>query len=271
MVKKIPLLLAVILLLSVFSGCGKESIDESTIRNDPITNYDNETVVAVEGKKNGMLVKEKKYEYNGENVEILSVENQTDEAYTIRINGYFLDEDGNKITALSKTFEGFAAEYQDYFVFQPGVKYDSFSCELTAENFDGETLANYIIPGTKWTAELGWDLSDGTRTNNEDFDVNKAYEYERYVIVMATCTGLKYTYSGTLDVFFDRVLFDNNGDIYMIDTFCKRLSGGADLPQKFLFFTDTLWKDKNKYVLPEELQGERGAIISVTSIKEASH
>ena len=120
MKKCISLILVLILLLSMLAGCGQGQTEVTGSTEDPFKAPDKETAVS------GFAVKEKKYTYQGNDVMILSVENQTDKDYSITLTGEFYDAAGQKLKTESKQFEGFAAAYQNYFVFQPEISFDSF-------------------------------------------------------------------------------------------------------------------------------------------------
>lgn len=257
MYKKISLILGLIFVLTLVSSCGRKVTEETMKKNDPITDYDRESTAAVDGNEDGMLVKEKKFEYNDANVEILYVENLTDKAYTVKIDGHFLNEDGDEIGTLSKTFDGYPAGYQNHFVFQPEIKYDKFTYELTVEDFDGTVLAGYLHAPDEVKVELCHSYRDG--------------HDELYTDIIATFFPIYSTYSGILNMNYDLVIFNSSGDIYMIrQKNCGNIyqtKNESEYSQKSepCISTDILWAENNKVEIPEELQN-LSVIAAVTSV-----
>jgi len=95
-----------------------------------------------------LVIKEKKYDYNGANVMILNVENQSNKNLNLTISAKYLDASGKIIYAENRKIEGFPANYQNYVVLQPGIKFDKFTYEVKTSSYSGETLMKYITTGT---------------------------------------------------------------------------------------------------------------------------
>ena len=116
------------------AGSGTET--HPPIENDPIPTT---------GK---LVIKEKKYDYNGANVMILNVENQSNKNLTLTITAKYLDGSGKTLKTETRKVEGFPANYRNYVVLQPGIKFDKFSFEVKTSAYSGETLMKYITTGT---------------------------------------------------------------------------------------------------------------------------
>ena len=200
----------------------------------------------------------KKYDYNGGNVTILQVENKSEKAYTVKITAKFKDAGGNVIKTDSKTFEGFPEGWSNYFVFEPGVKYNSVSWGMEMKEYNGETYAQYMHRADNVVINLFEMLSDG-KGNMYPIQPDKIPGLEYYLSVNANADGFYHTYNGQLSFTTDVVFFDSNGEIYKIATLGKANLESIDtLGRKCslstpLFITDILWVNKDQYSLPSEL------------------
>ncbi len=154
----------------------------------------------------GFSVKESKYTYLDTGVVLLNVENKTQKNYNVTIHGTYLDEDGNAIKEETKTFEGFAAGWQNYFMFWPDIMFDKFTYTMEFQEFTGECVASKLKiqwnPGK--TTEM---LRSYTRAGDIPGRVPPMY------------TSLLYTNEGELPmrVYFHYIVFDSNDEIYFIN------------------------------------------------------
>ena len=106
--------------------------------NPPVDNPP--TTEAPEGSQvaSGFLAKQKKYNYDENNIVMLNVTNQNTDNYSVKVEGYYLDANGAVLKTETKFVEGYAAGYVKDFLFNPGIVFDSFKFTLTAEKFSGE-------------------------------------------------------------------------------------------------------------------------------------
>ena len=116
--------------------------------NDVIKDYDDEDVfdVPADGDLAGgeLVVKYKICDYGNQNVAIVSIENHSEQPLTIRIKGYCEDTLLEKTKSISRTFYGFAAGWQNYFVFPAQMEFDEFWYELEYELYDGNTYGQHL-------------------------------------------------------------------------------------------------------------------------------
>ena len=130
---KIALLLVAALLFSVLlSGCG-EVKDE-----DPVKQYDSETVVKNEDAGD-VVIKQKTYDYNGGNVELVRVENRSGSAFSMALTASYYYDDGRRLFINKKTIVGIPADFTGYFLFEPGYEYSKCELEATITPWDGDT------------------------------------------------------------------------------------------------------------------------------------
>ena len=173
MKKLLALTLAATMLLTTFTSCRmpekkdpfKEILDENPemelpksevmevdpessptfVINDTLSNYEEEMTfdIPAEGDHAAgkLVVKYKIYDfaYEDRNVAIVSVENHSTQALTVSIDGVCENTLENKTKRITRSFEGFAAGWQNYFIFDPKAEFDEFSYEIDFEYYDGET------------------------------------------------------------------------------------------------------------------------------------
>ncbi len=170
MKKSIPLTLAALMLLTTLTSCRLPEthdyfgeameqnpdvelpksevmeVDPDTVPKyeieDMISDYDGEE--RIQTGDGELIVKYKICDYNDQNVAIVSVENHAEQALTISIKGLCEDTLREKTKTISRTFYGFAAGWQNYFVFPAQMEFDEFSYEIKTEPYDGETYGQNI-------------------------------------------------------------------------------------------------------------------------------
>ncbi len=135
--------------------------------NDPLTNYEDEKTFEIpatdEHEAGELVVKYKICEYKKENVAIVSVENHSDQALTIKIDGMCEDTLEGNVKTISREFKGFAAGWQNYFVFPPQFCFDEFSYDLEFEAYQGKTYGQ-LVGGLEWgdIALVRWPSGGGS-------------------------------------------------------------------------------------------------------------
>ena len=137
--------------------------------NDALSNYEEEMTfdIPAEGDHAAgkLVVKYKIYDfaYEDRNVAIVSVENHSTQALTLSIDGVCENTLEGKTQRITRGFEGFAAGWQNYFIFDPKTNFDEFSYEIDFEYYGGETYGqnyqNLAFHDIRlWSAEF---LGDG--------------------------------------------------------------------------------------------------------------
>jgi len=207
------------------------------------------------------------------NVIIMSVENKSDEAYTITINGKYLDANGNVLKTESQTFEGFAANWSNYFVFAPGIEFDKFTFDFSSKKYTDTTYVQYmkifdqcsIGPAKAMTDDSGVEIWP-----------TSAEEMEKLHAEVRVGAGIKmrYTGPGNIDYWGKLIFFDKNGDLAYIRsaghgniTHDPSISddniGGLGRP---LFFTGIPYEEVDSYKLPDNLTSITG-VYAITEFK----
>ena len=255
MKKFISVILMISFILLTLIGCSNQTPDDTD--NDPtpafvdvIKDYDKIDDSSTEG----FTVKAKKYDYEENNIVLLSVENHSKNNYTVTVDMAYYDAGGNEITKESQSFEGFAANWQKYFLFQPSKTFASYEYTLVTEEFNGECLGN------KFTFRF-----DGIKEDRADLGLD---ENGTPIGIGKGLTGymaFRFEYPGLLDLWANLIFFDNKGEIYYIDTVGQV---GNKPPYIDNYITPTLVTGtKNSVEWPEELKAETTGIVVLKKVE----
>ena len=204
-----------------------------------------------------IVVKEKKYDYNGANVMILNVENQTDKNINLTITAKYQDGNGKTIETETRKIEGFPANYRNYVILNPGIKFDKFSYEVKASSFKCEALMKYIVCTSNVEVQARPSIHD---VNLKKYPIRAELEMTFHIMN---------TYTENLTYHVNYVMFDKNGDIFMINTnawgYTKPKYPEADDGRRFVSITydDITYDD---YTLPEELNGTCSGIVGILDV-----
>lgn len=135
---------AFVLCLTFFTGCDKGNENNGTLEN-PIASYDEESVFFPEGESSGsVVIKEKKYSYEDKNIVILDAQNKTLENYIITIKGSYLDGNNNILETETQTFDQFATETQQFFIFHSDIDFQNFTYTFEVQKTDATMYINNI-------------------------------------------------------------------------------------------------------------------------------
>jgi len=205
-----------------------------------------------------LVIKDKKYEYNGANITILNIENQTSKNLNITISAKYLDASGKTIYAENRMIEGFPANYRNYAVFQPGIKFDKFTFEVKTSSYSGTAYMKYIKCGTEVTVKSQPDM----------FDV--FYGVEKPRAQLRTRFAVDTTYQNVIYYEANFVLLDNRGEIVAMENHNVRAEldpnthdGNED---RIFTFDNILFDD---YVMPESLKSGAIGLVCITKATDS--
>ena len=254
--KKLYVALVSILLAILLSVC----VYLHSIERGAISDYDKESTITINDTSGNILVKEKKYSYDSSDIMVLSVENNTENAYTILIKSNFTQNDGTK-KQMVQWFTGFPAGYHNYFVFKPEIQFIDYEFEITTQPYTKETPISNIVFGT--------DINIDSRPLVVDFYGNHLSP-DQYLTSLDLSIPIKvseisnYGYKYNIEI----VMFNNKGEIYLTKDISNiPFSFHNDHSREFttsIPLLDTPWKD---YKLPLELKGDIKAIVAIKSIE----
>ncbi len=131
-------LLTLFLCAVLLCGCAQEGEVHT------ISNYDSESNVSVTlpqvsdtsetAEMTGdFSVKEKVYDYEGNNIAILDVTNNTNKDLAVTITCTYLDGEGKELGSDTQSFGQYSAGYQNYHLFNPGFAFERVSYQLEVE------------------------------------------------------------------------------------------------------------------------------------------
>lgn len=275
MMKRFLCLVTALLMLLLISGCSKEtqSLPELSDYNSeaffPVGDNSQATVSGGTSENttnsSGFVVRDKKYTYEGYDLVILNVENQTEQNYSITINGAYLDENGDVLQEETQTFEGFEAGWKNYFLFQPDLTFDSFTYTLEVQEFSDECVASKM--------EIEWIPGEVTRIITDNAAITGDSDDRLWLE-----THLYFTNEGTIamEIYFHVVILNSENEIFRINQQRLYYEGtfrnpyGATYPpqekhDKPLYLTYGL--PDEDVSLPEELQDGFTLLIAVTGAK----
>lgn len=262
MKKLTAIILAMLLACTAVVGCDKDEPHEtpnettqsetSAQTEDGIKDYDQDD------SQKGFAIYGKKYYYKGDSfydqyteysegdVLILTVTNETETDYKAALKVTFLDENGETVKTQSKTFTQSIAGYTNYFVFQPGKDYSSYTCDLSLTEIGEEE--DILVDKLTLTYE-------GTR---ERISPDKALAFSQGIKkdIPQLIGRTRITWSEQVplyDVHYLFVLFDNNGDVYFICPFGAQ-TNMLDRASDYTIYSEQ--NHRSKVIMPEELKGE---------------
>ena len=280
MKKMICLLITAILFLV---GCADNPAENTSmlVYSDQIESYDTESMVipetnsreetssTVQGEEthDGFAVKYKKYNHQGNNIVILHAENKTDMHYTVTINGRYLNADGSVKQTESKMFEGFAAGFSNYFIFNPDIPFDDFDYTMEFEMYSD-------TPASAYTKVKGVELNLTKWRGHEG-------ELEQFYVGVFSYFCISHSHANRLYYGAHFLVLDKNDEIFFVDTQLMQSDiqplkeGASELTQgtlRFMFYDkNVLWADVDQYVLPDELNGELTGIVAFDWIGYTGH
>ena len=200
-----------------------------------------------------LVIKEKKYDYQGTNVMILNVENQTNKHLNVTIKADFFDANGKMIMRQNRNVEGFPANYRNYVVLQPGIKFDKCTYEVTTSSYSGTAYMQYLNSGSKVTIKPGPAVM-------EQYNQKPSAELQ---------VGFPIESSSQINLFYsaDFVLFDKYGEIYWIENqnyFHIIPSDSLDYKIRCLTFKNIPYSD---YVMAENLKGTCTGLVGFLTVR----
>ena len=280
MKKILSVILLAVMLTAVFTSCGDapdntttqggenqgNSNQNSTNSSSSIPDKMPTTKIDIENydsaiTSNGFEIKGKKISYTkgNKNALVLNVKNTTDKNYSITLTVNYFASDGVEVIKTEKqSFTGFASGYDRYFLFQPNISYNSYTCSLEATEYSGECLEQHINV-EKCTIEHDKRAWIGNTTDGDT--------------VWGEEIGMEYrmtnSYSETLYFAATFIYFDNQGRLYSIDDRLRQnnisanqtTSTGGDKRTVLDPEGEAIQANKNRLVWPDELKDNVTVIV----------
>ena len=209
----------------------------------------------------GFAVTDRLYDYEGETVILLRVRNDTDEHVSLNIRMTYLSEDGEKIGTDGQMVTGFSANHEKYLLFRTSGRIAAYAYEVKTKSYEGEYLDHLYTSEFTGIEEISMPIFPG----EDGYDPEKFETDGTYYPCLAV--GMIGTYTGSVpaDVTRTYVLFDNQGQIYRIQTMgtkCLEADHG-----EFLSTAMCLQFTTGDHVeWPPELMGEGVTCIEIYSV-----
>ncbi len=115
----------------------------------------------------GFVVSDKMYDFEGNNLVVLNVENKTNKNYYLYIYAQYLDEDGNVLKEETRKFEGFAAGWKNNFFFTPEIPFAKFSYKMETKEYTGKCC------GSIFSLTYYWQRGDDLDLHSFNYDLDK--------------------------------------------------------------------------------------------------
>ena len=176
--------------------------DTSTEHAESTENTSEESVVENAPLSGEFVVKDKKYSVEGNDLVLVSVENQTNKNYSVTITGTYLDKDGKTLKTETQTFDQYYAGFSQYFLFEPGMQFDKFTYTFEAKEYHGTIYLKGI--GLKYNG-----IHENLTPIREEMEKGN---YTKYPTVLA---GYSTEHTGTLEanVWVKWLLVNESGEI----------------------------------------------------------
>ncbi|MBQ7337146.1 MAG: hypothetical protein IJW40_01695 [Clostridia bacterium] len=237
-----------------------------------------------ESAQGELVVKYNLYRYMDGNVAIVSVENRSAFPLSLRLVGRCCDDTLQPVYTEEKQFDGFAAGWQNYFVFYSGAAFEHFTYEISFTPYEGECYGQYIQNVTY----------EGMYVTKAKYDhITHELITGDWMVSLAAVWRYDYLLPTSLPFSADFVLFDGQDPdrIYMLDT--RLLHGEMEpidrtAPAQYQYnqFVRIAYTDhdtpyakvagitgnytavrETSYTLPQELEGVWG-IVAIKSLGE---
>ncbi len=292
--KKLPLCLAIVMLLALLAGChedvemasGTPSIDFESQAHIQVDTSDDDTSAPEEESQppitGDFVVNLKKYDYKGKNIELLHVENQTNRHFDITIKGKYLDKDGKVIKEESQKFAAFPAGWSNYFIFYPECAFDSFTYELKTEEYSKEVpdiVDNRVIlktsddDGIPFASYIGFTHEKELKWRRDVLANTYPYREGRGLYFYVDMYNNHPTI--TIGADFHVLVFDTDGNIYETDCDYYAQEGSSSfIAEKPIGKSDGAYKDVNlkeqpvgeDESIPDNVQGVFTAIFAIKAV-----
>ncbi len=162
----------------------------------------------------GFVITDRLYDYQDETVILLRVRNETEEHASLHIRITYLDEDREEIGSDGQTVMGFSADHEKYLMFRVSGRVASYVYEVKTKPYEGEYLDHLYSSEFSHIEETSMPIFPG----EDGYDPEKFETDGTFYPCLAVCMTGAYTGSVPADVSRAYVLFDNQGQIYRIET-----------------------------------------------------
>lgn len=187
------------------------SSPSGTVSSEPSQGGTSET--STDGTHNWsgeFIITEKKYAYKEKNFMLLNVTNDTGINCDLTITGTFYDEAGDVVRIQQQTYRNHPTGWSNYFIFYLNMKFDTFTYEVSAEEFENDTLVEsmFVHDGEELSdcVTIGWIL--GVYWDSDPYGTP---------MLMYRMTESSTHPECEVKIFGHALILDGNGDVYALD------------------------------------------------------
>ena len=253
MKKTLVIVLTLGLTLAAFVGCKDDDPNIYTEASyDSVSEFVPESVSREETENSDSLtgefvVKEKKYVFEGNDLVVVSVENNTNKNYSVTITGTYLDAEGKVLKTETQTFDQYSAGYSNYFLFAPNMTFDKFDYKVETTENDGPFYADKLEYKYNGLREIPYYIPEQIAKD----------DYTMYPSLLASFS-YKYTGDAPIQADIKWLLVNESGQIVYIAGKSRIIDVGQGFDR--YFDTVVLYTLEGELVLPDEWKGNIQAI-----------
>ena len=243
-------LLTLFLCAVLLCGCAQEGEVHT------ISNYDSESNISVtlpqvsDASETAELtgdfsVKEKVYDYEGNNIAILDVTNNTNKDLAVTITCMYLDGEGKELGSDTQSFGQYSAGYQNYHLFNPGFAFERVSYQLEVEEPTEPMYAKNITFVVQ-------DIHESKAADGFDAAENPIWRP-----ALSATIGFSNGNDIEVDIGFYFIFFNEKGDVLKIDTLPtprKHRPNPTHPDAEWSSFSD--WRSVTLYINKDALYGK---------------
>lgn len=251
--------LVLALLLPALTGCAY--LDEAEC---PVTEFDSEKTLE---RNDGLSVtlKQKRVTLENENAELVLVENNSDRAVSIDVIAKYTEEDGTFVSISTNKITAIPARYSGFVIFSPGTRYGV--CELIAqiEEYEGETLLQYLTTGYGLGLVVApmYDLNPNSPYREKGYNPYEANVDDHSVTSYKIEYGITSTSERDIHVSGYLIGLDSDGDAIFLTRRAEAVSKNKHIYSSMITFEDKPWDDN--MTVPDNLLGDLYCIYAIES------
>lgn len=264
MKKRILLCISTICFI-VFTGCDAtsnsteytiNSYDEESRIEITVSDHSNPTELSDTPSNAAFLVKEKKLSFEGKDLVLLDITNESNTCYSITISGSFYDQNGTELCSEKKVFDQFSAGFQNCFLFEPKINFSDFKYTIEASPYSGAEYAKGIS-----FHFVGIEEGRGMIMSQVQQD-----DLTKYPTLFA-----KFTYRSDCDVSVmaaaTLILYNANDEIVAIKNYTPLVT-----PEMEFGDDEKVWQlyqtTDDELIWPEQYKGEIKALICIRNVTD---
>ena len=193
-----------------------------------------------EGNRGVFSVKEKKCSFKDSDIVVLYVKNNTENEYTVTVNGSFFTSDGKEASAGITKSKTIFSGLETCYIFHSSANFDKFNYKIESEKKDAP-VGGRIKYENSVTVEIS------------PYPVDEMEGAENVRAVVMFFFTVRNDFPDEMFLDGELILFDNRGDIFDIHEYHKSTEKGTGEYGIMFVLDGIFWEDDLE--LPENLKG----------------